>query len=174
MAKPSAGLLRARPLAWVGAIVVACVLANGSDLTPERERLAAKASDAVVKVEATSDRPDAGGKTAIRVKLTIQSGWHLAPNPAPASTASPPTTIALVTGKKQDVRVQYPPGRTVYEPNLRTNIVVYVDEVVIPVSVTRASGDTGPLELSVRFQACCHLPNQAKCLMPAEVRMAVP
>lgn len=170
MGKPIAGL---RPLAWVGAIVVACVLANGSDMSPERERLA-KTSEAVVKVDAISERPDASGKTAIRVKLTIQSGWHLAPNPAPASTASPPTTIALVTGKKQDVRVQYPPGRTVYEPNLRTNIVAYVDEVVIPVSVTRASGDTGPLELSVRFQACCHLPNQGKCLMPAEVRVAVP
>ena len=43
-------------------------------------------------------------------------------------------------------------------------------EVVIKAMVERAKGDTGPLEVSVKLQAC----NESTCLLPATIKLSVP
>ena len=41
---------------------------------------------------------------------------------------------------------------------------------MIKATVKRAKGDTSPLEVSVKFQAC----DEKMCLLPATVKVAVP
>src|SRR5262245_45982095 len=135
---PITRVLKVRAVAWVLPVVLACVFATGSDLDEARERdrqgVEAKRSDALVKVQAAAERPDATGKTRILVTLTIDQGWHLTPNPPPGEAVSIPTTIVVVAGKQppRDVHIHYPPGQSIYEPTLRANIPAYVDRVTIP------------------------------------------
>jgi DsbC/DsbD-like thiol-disulfide interchange protein len=46
---------------------------------------------------------------------------------------------------------------------------IYEGQVSIPVVVQRPAGDTGPLEVSVRYQAC----DPKRCLPPATAKVTV-
>jgi len=72
-------------------------------------------------------------------------------------------------GKPKAVAVDYPKGEVVKDM-LVGDYKVFEGKVEIRVTVERAAGDTGPLDLTVKLQAC-----SAKiCLPPATVKLTVP
>ena len=131
----------------------------------------AKKSDAVVKVSAAADKPDADGKQVVTVTLDIESGWHTYANPVGLEDlAEVQTTVTIAgKGKPQLVKVEYPEGKPVKD-KVVGDYRVYEGKVQIKATVRRAKDDAGPLEVSVKVQAC----NDKACLLPATVKATVP
>ncbi len=129
-----------------------------------------KKSDSVAKVTATAGKPDAAGKQVVTVTMKLEKGWHAYANPVGLDDLKPAQTVVTVTGKEkpQDVKVDYPPGKLIKD-KVVGDYKVYEDKVEIKAIVTRAKGDTGPLEVTVKFQAC----NDKTCLLPATVKVTV-
>jgi DsbC/DsbD-like thiol-disulfide interchange protein len=138
-------------------------LGNGS-------ALAAKKSDSVIKVSARAAKPDSDGKQTVTVTLAIEKGWHAYANPVQNKDLEAVQTTLTVGGKKKpkSVKISYPKGKEIIDKTLG-NYRVYEDKAVIKAVVKRAKGDKGPLQLSVRIQAC----NSNSCLPPATVKLTV-
>ena len=134
---------------------------------------AAKNSEAVVRVSASADRPDAAGNQVVTVTLAIDEGWHVYANPPGLGDLASVQTTLTVNTRVEGARVAYPPGRVIKDGVLG-DYLVYDGTTGIKGYVRRAAGDTGPLQVSVRFQACCHVPGHEKCLTPATVTVVVP
>jgi hypothetical protein len=47
---------------------------------------------------------------------------------------------------------------------------VYDGKIILKAAVYRAAGDTSPLELTLKFQAC----SERQCLLPATKKIRVP
>jgi uncharacterized protein YyaL (SSP411 family) len=125
-----------------------------------------KTSDSVVKVsaKATPARPGQDGKQVVSVTFAIDSGWHLYANPPGLDDLVPvQTTIEVSAGvKPEDVKIEYPEGKLITDPILG-KYRVFEDSVTLKATVRRAAGDTSPLEITAKFQAC----NDKQCLLPA-------
>jgi DsbC/DsbD-like thiol-disulfide interchange protein len=134
-------------------------------------RAQGKKSDAVVKTDARAGKLAADGTQAVSVTLLIDRGWHVYANPAGnEDLASVQTTVAVTSKTKlEDVKVDYPAGKVVKDKDLG-DYNTYENKVAIKATVRRAKGDTGPLEVTVKFQAC----NERMCLLPATVKVSVP
>jgi uncharacterized protein len=130
-----------------------------------------KKSDAVVKVNATAEKPGAGGRQIVTVTLKVDPGWHVYANPVGNETQeSSQTTVAVSSaGKPSDAQIDYPKGKRIKDP-LVGDYSVYDGEVTIKATVVRTAGDAGPLEVKVKFQAC----SDKTCLVPATVKLTVP
>jgi len=130
-----------------------------------------KKSDAEVKVSATAGKIDPAGLQIVTVTLDINKGWHIYANPVGNDDLGSAQTVLTVkaAAKPAVVTVMYPPGK-VKEDKIVGNYNYYQDKIVLKASVKRASGDTSPLELNVRFQAC----NKNQCLLPAQVKLTIP
>jgi hypothetical protein len=129
----------------------------------------AKKSDAVVKASATAAEPGADGKQVVTLKLDIEKPWHLYANPTPADFPGIPTTVTVEKLKPADVQVDYPPGKLVKDAVVG-DYKVYEDKVTIKATVQRAKDDKGPLDLSIRVQAC----TDKQCLLPGTIKLTVP
>jgi uncharacterized protein YyaL (SSP411 family) len=133
----------------------------------------ARKSDAVVKVTAKADpaKPGDDGKQVVTITLTIEKGWHLYANPPDQEDLESVQTRVSVSSKKElkDVKVEYPEGKEINDKTVG-KYKVYEDEVKIKATVERAAGDTGPLEITVKFQSC----NDKQCLLPATKKVTVP
>ncbi|MCS7047198.1 MAG: protein-disulfide reductase DsbD N-terminal domain-containing protein [Gemmataceae bacterium] len=129
-------------------------------------------SDTEVKVSVEGSKIDAGGKQEITVFLEINKGWHIYSNPVGSDELAGAQTEVKITAKTKlrDVKIDYPRGQVV-EDKILGKYAVYHGKVTIKATVQRAEGDTGPLEVSVRFQACN---DRGSCLFPATVRKTVP
>jgi DsbC/DsbD-like thiol-disulfide interchange protein len=123
-------------------------------------------SGSKVKASATADKPGADGKQVITVRLAIEKGWHIYANPPGESGTA--TTVKVEGKKAEDVKVEYPEGKTVKDPQVGTYFV-WEDDATIKVTVPRAR-DESSVKLKVKFQAC----NDKTCLMPATVELTVP
>ena len=132
---------------------------------------ASKKSDLHVKVTATGEKPDAQGKQVINLMMQIDKGWHIYANPVKNESQDSVQTTVAVSAKVKPLglNVVYPPGQLVKDKDFG-DYMAYTDQVAIKAVVQRAQGDTGPLELNVRFQAC----SENSCLPPATVKVAVP
>ena len=129
-----------------------------------------KKSDTVVKATATATSLDADGKQTVSVALDIEKGWHVYANPLPKDFSGVPTTIIVTAKTKlEEVKIDYPAGKVMQFPN-GDEYKAYEDKLTIPVAVRRAKGDTSPLQVTVKFQAC----TDKKCLLPATVQLTVP
>jgi DsbC/DsbD-like thiol-disulfide interchange protein len=151
---------------------LALVIAGSVASRLEPELLAqVKKSDAFVKVTAKGGKADSDGKQAVTITIQIEKGWHIYANPVGDDSLKPVQTVVTVTGKEkpQDVKVEYPEGKTVKDPDLKIEYKTYEDKVEIKAQVQRAKGDSGPLEVSVKVQAC----TDKNCLLPATVKVAV-
>jgi DsbC/DsbD-like thiol-disulfide interchange protein len=128
-------------------------------------------SETKVKAAASATKPDADGNQVVTVTLDIEKGWHLYANPVGNEDLDGAKTIVTVTSKvkPQSVKVEYPPG-TVHVDKVIGNYKVYEDRVAIRALVQRAAGDTGPLLVTVKMNAC----DASKCLPPGEVKLTVP
>jgi DsbC/DsbD-like thiol-disulfide interchange protein len=128
-------------------------------------------SDSVVKIQASADKPDANGKQVVSITLTMDPGWHTYANPVGnKDMADNETTVKVsASGKPLDAKLEYPAGKVIVD-QLLGNYKVYEGKATIKATVQRARGDTGPLQLNIRIQAC----NDKNCLLPAEVKVPVP
>jgi DsbC/DsbD-like thiol-disulfide interchange protein len=153
--------------------VGAAVVLAGTTLIPLESHLYAqgKKSDAVVKVTAKGGKVDGDGKQIVTVTAQIDKGWHIYANPVGDDSLKPVQTVVTVTGKEklQDVKLDYPTGKVVKDADLKIEYKVYEGKVEIAAHVQRAKGDTGPLEVSVKIQAC----SDKNCLLPATVKVPV-
>jgi DsbC/DsbD-like thiol-disulfide interchange protein len=128
-------------------------------------------SDAKVKVTATADKPDSSGKQVVTITLQIDKGWHTYANPVGQKDFPGLPTAVTITAKVKPLKVtvDYPKGKLENDPNGGGTYFVYEDKAVIKATVQRAKGDTSPLEVSVRIQAC----DQNSCLLPATVKRTI-
>jgi hypothetical protein len=127
-------------------------------------------SDSVVKIEPSADKPDADGKQVVTLKLTIDDGWHLYANPIPKDFPGIPVEVKFAgKTKPATFKVDYPEGKEVKDADIG-NYKVYEGKAEVKLTVQRAKDDTGPLELTVKIQAC----TDKKCLLPATVKVSVP
>lgn len=130
-----------------------------------------KKSDSVVKVTATATKPDDDGKQVVTVTLAHDSGWHTYANPVGQEDLANAQTVITVSAKTkpEDVKVEYPAGKLVKD-KVVGDYKVYEEKTTIKAVIKRAKGDTSPLEVSVKFQAC----TEKQCLVPATVKLTVP
>jgi DsbC/DsbD-like thiol-disulfide interchange protein len=132
---------------------------------------AQKKSDSVVKATASADKPDPDGKQVVTITLTMDKGWHIYANPVGLSDLEEAQTLVTISGKEKPagVKVEYPEG-TLVKDKVVGDYKVYEDKTTIKATVTRAKGDTGPLEASIRLQAC----SKTGCLLPSTIKVNVP
>jgi DsbC/DsbD-like thiol-disulfide interchange protein len=129
----------------------------------------AKKSDSVVKVETKADKPDANGKQTITITLDIEAPWHIYANPVENEDLGSVQTVVSVASKAklEDVKVTYPAGKVQGEKDLKYKI--YEGKVEVKAEVKRTRGDNGPLEVTIKLQAC----NDKTCLIPATIKKEV-
>jgi Disulphide bond corrector protein DsbC len=121
-----------------------------------------------VKVAATASKPDASGKQTITVKVSIEKTWHIYANPVENEevTQAQTTVIIKAAGKPVAAKVNYPAGKLYKEAGMGA-MKVYEDDVTITADVPKVDG---PLEVSVKFQAC----DPKRCLLPKTVKLNLP
>jgi hypothetical protein len=131
--------------------------------------LAAK-SDTVIKVTATADKPDDEGTQVVTVTLAIDKDYHAYANPIGAKDFPGVATQVTIKAdnKPQKVKIDYPKGKLVKDAAVG-NHFIYENKAVIKATVFRTKGDTGPLEVSVKLQAC----TSKTCLEPSIVKLMV-
>jgi uncharacterized protein YyaL (SSP411 family) len=132
---------------------------------------AAKRSDSVVKVSASAGRIGTDGRQTVRVLLATEKGWHVYANPVGNPDLESVATAVSISSKVKPkaVKVTYPKGKIVNDP-LVGNYSVYEGKVELEAIVERVGGDSGPLEVTVKFQAC----NEKTCLLRSTVTLTVP
>jgi hypothetical protein len=128
-------------------------------------------SDSVVKATAKADKPGDDGKQTVTITLEIDKGWHVYANPVGLEDLAAAQTEVSVAGKAKvnGIKIDYPAGTEIKDKTLG-NYRVYEGKVVIPIAVTRAKDDAGPLELTIKLQAC----NSKTCLLPGEIKVTAP
>src|SRR5262245_15872359 len=126
-----------------------------------------KTSEAVVKVSAKAEKPDADGKQVVTVTLEVDKGWHTYANPVGLEDLESSQTVVDVSGKNKPelVKVDYPKGKLVKD--VVGDYSIYEGKVTIKATVQRTKGDSEPLEVKVSFQAC----SDKACLVPATVKL---
>lgn len=131
----------------------------------------AKRSDAVVKAKATAAKPSADGKQSVTITLVIDKGWHIYANPVGNESQEESQTTVTVTSKTKpkNVKIEYPKSKVVNDV-LVGNYNVYEGTIEIKAAVERAAGDSSPLEIRVKLQAC----DDKSCLLPATIKLTVP
>jgi hypothetical protein len=133
----------------------------------------AQKSESPVKVTAsvTPEKPAADGKQVVTVTLDIEKGWHIYANP-PGNDNAVPTVVQVSSKVKlEDVKVEYPKGKELKDAALDMKVSVYEGKVEIKAMIRRGTvngqPDAGPLDVTVKYQAC----DDAKCLAPKTVRV---
>ena len=118
-----------------------------------------KKSDSVVKAAAAA-KPGADGATEVTLTLTIDAPWHIYANPVGNEDFEANATKVEVVGvPAADVTADFPKGKEVVDAKIG-NYRVYDDKVEIKLTVKRAGGSDGPLQLKVTVQAC----DDSRCL----------
>lgn len=128
-------------------------------------------SDKVVKAAVTTDKPGADGKQVLTITLDIDSKYHIYANPVGNEDFASNQTTLNVTGKAklESVKVDYPTGEVVKDKTIG-DYKIYTGKVTLKATVQRARGDTGPLDVAIKVQAC----TKKACLMPGTLKVAVP
>jgi thiol:disulfide interchange protein len=152
--------------AGVGTLAMVLAISDGLGLA------GAIRSDSQVKVSATSTKPDQSGNQTVTVQLDISKDWYIYANPIRNSDFLPNQTKVEVKGKvpPADVKVVYPAGKLKQDKDVG-DYMIWENKVTIQAKVQRAEGDTGPLELNVKFNACN---KKGTCLAPANVKVTIP
>jgi DsbC/DsbD-like thiol-disulfide interchange protein len=146
---------------WMASLFALTILAPLTAQIPK--------SDSKVKVTATADKPDADGKQSVTITLDIEPEWHLYANPVENDSFAPVQTRVKFLTKVEDAKVTYPEGKLIKDKTVG-DYRTYEGKVVIKATVKRMKSDTGPLEFSIKVQAC----DKSNCLSPAEVKKSVP
>lgn len=146
------------------ALAVGLVAAGGGGAVAQ-----GKKSDAVVKATATATKAGDDGKQTVTITLEIDPKFHIYANPVGQDDFKDNETMVSGAGKTKLLSVAYPPGET-KEDKVVGNYKVYKKSVTLRAQVQREKGDTGPLELTVKVQAC----DDSVCLQPGRIKVSVP
>jgi DsbC/DsbD-like thiol-disulfide interchange protein len=153
----------------IGSFIIAALLAAGLAASAAAQ---AKKSESVVRAKVNAGKLDDDGKQTVTITLTMDKDWHTYANPVSKDKEFPgePTQVT-VTGKVKptEVKTDYPKGRLVKDATVG-DYFVYDDTVDIKLTIQRAKGDTGPLEIAVKVQAC----SDKQCLLPSTLKLNVP
>ena len=103
----------------------------------------------------------------VTIALDIDKGWHLYANPVSNDTLTTVQTLVKFPGK--EAKITYPPGKTVKD-KVVGDYSTYEGKVTIKAQIKRSGDDKGPLEFTIRIQAC----NKDSCLATATVKKSVP
>jgi hypothetical protein len=131
-----------------------------------------KNSESVVKVSAKAEKPDADGKQVVTITIGIDKDWHIYANPVGLEDLQSSETVVEITGKAKpaNVKIDYPKGK-LRKDEVVGDYSVYEGKFEIKATVQRAKGDSGPLEVKVKIQACSDV--SKTCLVPATVKLTV-
>src|SRR5262249_45873827 len=148
------------------ALAAGLLLASGSAAVAQ-----GKKSDNVVKATAKATKLGDDGKQTVEITLEIDEKYHLYANPVDHKDLEDSQAVVNVTGKAklQAVKIAYPAGKVKKDKDVG-DYKIYVGKVTIKAEVTRAKGDTDPLEVIVNVQAC----TDQLCLMPGKIKLSVP
>jgi uncharacterized protein len=147
-------------LALAGCLVLAAGAADA--------KAQGKKSDAVVKADAKAEKPGPDGRQTVTLTLDVSKPWHLYANPVGNKDLADNETTVSVGGKAKVEKVEYPAGK-VQKDAVLGDYRIYEGRVTVKVHLRRAKDDTGPLDLTVKLQAC----NDKTCLLPATVKVPV-
>jgi DsbC/DsbD-like thiol-disulfide interchange protein len=126
-----------------------------------------KKDESQVKFAATATKPDKDGVQTVTIKMEINNGYYAYANPVLNEDLEPTQTVVKVAGaKKSDVA--YPSGKKKTDQNI--SYMIYEGTVEITATVTRAPGDTGPLDVTVKYAVCSV---KGFCLPPEQVKLQV-
>jgi thiol:disulfide interchange protein len=141
-----------------------CLALNAGAAPPKR-------SDNVVKAKATASKLGDDGKQVLTITMEIDPKYHLYANPVGHPDFADNETTVSVTGKTkpESVKVDYPAGETKKDKTVG-DYKIYKKTVTIKATVQRAKGDTGPLDVVIKVQAC----DEKACLMPGKIKLSVP
>jgi DsbC/DsbD-like thiol-disulfide interchange protein len=130
-----------------------------------------KKSDTVVKADAKADKIAADGIQVVTVTLTIEKPWHLYANPVGNEDLVENQVVVTVSSKNklEDVKIEYPAGTLTKDKSIG-DYKIYEGEVKIKATVRRAKGDTEPLDVAVKVQACTN----KTCLPGATLKLSAP
>jgi hypothetical protein len=147
----------------VGFLALSVLLSGGVPALPVRSAAAPPSSqDALgnsikkrserLQVKALAGKRKDEGSQEIRLTLTIDEGWFVYANPVGHKDLEHAALAVTVQTKVKPARVnvRYPAGKVVKDPVVG-NWSKYEGTMVVPITVWRARGDRGPLELRVRF-----------------------
>jgi DsbC/DsbD-like thiol-disulfide interchange protein len=150
--------------------LVALVACLALAVTAASVRGQAKKSDSVVKITPEAGKIDAEGNQTVALRVDIDKPYHLYANPVGNADLEESQVTVTVDGKEkpQAVKIDYPEGQAHKEGDIAFKI--YEGKVTIKAHVRRAKGDTGPLEFSIKLQACTN----TSCLPPATIKLSVP
>jgi len=137
-------------------------------LGPGAGSAAGQGSDSVVKASAKASKPDDEGNQTVTITLDItDKRYHLYANPVGNdSLKSTQTTVRFSSKLEGDAKVEYPPGKLVKDEDAG-DYKIYEGTVTIKAKVRRVKGDTSPLALAIKLQAC----TKSACLLPATVKV---
>ena len=129
-----------------------------------------KKDESQVKFTASASKPDKDGRQKVTITMDINSGFYAYANPVNNEDLEPAQTVVKIAGaqKLDDVKVDYPQGKKKMTGELSYNI--YEGKFDITASVKRAAGDTGPLDVTVKFSVCNV---KGFCLPPEQVKLQV-
>jgi DsbC/DsbD-like thiol-disulfide interchange protein len=127
-----------------------------------------KKSDTVVKAEAKAGKVAADGTQDVTITLTIDKGWHLYANPVGNEDLVDNQVLVTLSAPKklEDVKIEYPEGKLVHDKSAG-DLKIYEGTVTIKASVRRAKGDTEPIDVAVKIQAC----DKTTCLVGTTVKL---
>jgi hypothetical protein len=151
-------------------VVVAALACTFAGLDGARLLAEPRRSDEVVKAAAQAAPPGTEGKQVVTVTLTTDKHWYIWANPSGDALIMPLPTVVTVEGKKaDDVRVDYPEGNPLTDPDIG-NRFIWTGTIKIKVTVQRGKDDP-PLTLKVRVQA---ERDAGPSVLPSTIRLSVP
>jgi hypothetical protein len=127
-------------------------------------------SDSKVKVTLEASKPDDSGTQVVTLNLDVEKAWHIYANSVGnGDLAEAATVVTFPKDKAETVKIEYPEGKLEKDATVG-DYRIYEGQVTIKAHVRRAKGDSGPLEASIKVQAC----SSKGCLLPATIKVQVP
>ena len=172
MTSKSTGVKRWFALAGVSVALAAMAWLLGGDAVAagKQGKQDKDKQESHVKVTASAGKIDKNGSQTVTVTMEIESPWYAYANPVGnEDLESARTKVGVTAAKKlEKVEVNYPPGKRKMLGTETYN--AYEGKVEITATVKRAPGDTGPLDVSVKYMTCNP---KGICLPPEEVKLQV-
>jgi DsbC/DsbD-like thiol-disulfide interchange protein len=130
-----------------------------------------KKQESQVKLTATAGKIDAEGRQVVTITMDINPPWHAYANPVKFEDLEAVQTTVKITSaaKLPDVKIKYPPGKLQIDG--KDKYYIYEGKVEIQAVVQRTPGDTGPLEVSIKYMTCNDVTKM--CLLPEQVKLQV-
>jgi DsbC/DsbD-like thiol-disulfide interchange protein len=128
-----------------------------------------KKTESQVKLTATASKIDGDGRQVVTITMDINKGWHAYANPVQFELLEEAQTKVNISSatKLQEVKIKYPEGKRYVEG--KDTYFAYEGKVEITATIKRAAGDTGPLDVTVKYMTC----NKTMCLPPEQVKLQV-